>query len=184
MSASHVILVDEQDREIGFMEKLEAHKSGKLHRAFSIFIFNDRDELLLQRRALEKYHSKGLWTNTCCSHPAPGESIQEAAEKRLIEEMGLHVDLESAFEFLYKADVCDGLIEYEYDHVFFGRSNDDPVLNTEEAMDFKWSNLSAIQEDILTNSEQYSAWFKIVFTKYLDKIFDFIKHESLQERNI
>jgi isopentenyl-diphosphate delta-isomerase len=184
MSVNHVILVDEEDREIGFMDKLQAHLIGRLHRAFSVFIFNDNNELLLQRRALDKYHSKGLWTNTCCSHPSPGEVTQVAAEKRLVEEMGLYTTLEPSFHLLYKANVCDGLIEYEYDHVFMGRSNENPVLNPQEAMDFKWASLESIQEEIRKNPENYSEWFKIIVSNYLDEISDFINHESLQARNV
>ena len=127
-----VILVDSQDNPIGVMEKMMAHQTGKLHRAFSVFVFNDHEELLLHRRALTKYHSPGLWTNTCCSHPMPGEDVAVAAHRRLQEEMGMACTLVKTFDFVYRAELDNDLIEHEFDHVFFGRTNDIPVINPDE----------------------------------------------------
>ena len=136
-----VQLVDTQDNPNGSMEKLEAHEKGLLHRALSVLIINTKKEILLQRRALGKYHSPGLWTNTCCSHPYPGENPTEAANRRLKEEMGMVADLEFAFKFQYKCDFDNGLIEHELDHVFIGETDDTPHLNTDEAMAFKWMSI-------------------------------------------
>src|SRR5574343_178726 len=135
---TEVILVNEKDEILGTMEKLEAHEKGVLHRAFSIFVFNSNNELLIHQRAFGKYHSEGLWTNTCCSHPAPGETVLEAAHRRLQEEMGFDCEMYNAFHFLYHAKLDNDLIEHELDHVVIGYSNQNPTLNPEEARDFKW----------------------------------------------
>jgi|SRR6185437_6926574 len=166
-----VILVDEKDNATGVMEKLEAHQRGLLHRAFSIFIFNSSKELVLQRRALHKYHSAGLWTNSCCSHPRPGEDIINAANRRLNEEMGIQCQLIPAFSFIYKVSFDNGLIEHEYDHVIIGQSNSQPVINKEEASDWKYRSLMDIKKDITLHPENYTEWFKISY----ERVFDYLK---------
>ena len=167
-----VILVDEHDREIGSMEKLAAHKAGRLHRCFSIFIIHPDGRMLLQKRASDKYHSGGLWTNTCCSHPMPGEDTQAAAKRRLLEEMGMECELMPIHTFTYRHEFDNGLIEHEYDHVFLGITDIDPVLNEEEAEDFAWVEREVLQEDIAKHPERYTYWFKLcledVFTN-IDK---------------
>ena len=155
-----VILVDEQNNEIGVMPKLEAHQNGILHRAFSIFIFNSKNELLLQQRAFGKYHSAGLWSNTCCSHPSPGESTADAVSRRLKQEMGMACNLTPAFSFIYHATFNNGLIEHEYDSVYFGTSDVMPVINKDEVNDWKYISTIALQEDININSSQYTEWLK------------------------
>ena len=161
-----VQLVDTQDNPNGSMEKLEAHEKGLLHRALSVLIINTKKEILLQRRALGKYHSPGLWTNTCCSHPYPGENPTEAANRRLKEEMGMVADLEFAFKFQYKCDFDNGLIEHELDHVFIGESNDTPHLNTDEAMAFKWMSVEELETDMKNNADNYTFWFKWMIEKH------------------
>ena len=163
----YVVLVNENDTQIGIMEKMAAHIVPRLHRAFSIFIFNSKGELLLQQRALSKYHSPGLWTNTCCSHPRQGETLEEATARRLKEEMGMTCDMHEVFTFIYKAPVGLGLIEHEFDHVFFGQSDDIPVINTEEVANFKYMNLDDIAEDLKTHPELYTEWFKISFDEIM-----------------
>ena len=158
-----VILVNEQDQQIGIMEKMAAHIVPRLHRAFSIFIFNSNGELLLQQRAFSKYHSPGLWTNTCCSHPRNGETMEQAISRRLMEEMGMNCDMHEVFTFIYKAPVGLGLIEHEFDHVFFGESDDTPVINTDEVAAWKYMNLDDIAEDMKAHPECYTEWFKISF---------------------
>jgi len=165
----NVILVDTQDKEIGTMPKLEAHLEGLLHRAFSIFIFNSQGELLLQQRALDKYHSGGKWTNTCCSHPRPGEDTLTAANRRLREEMGMNAELSHAFSFTYQADLLDGLTENEFDHVYFGISDDAPVMNPEEVADYKYLDMSTLSNDIENCPDDYTAWLKICFNRVMDK---------------
>ena len=159
----YVVLVDHNDTQIGIMEKMAAHIVPRLHRAFSIFIFNSKGELLLQQRALSKYHSPGLWTNTCCSHPRNGESVDKAAERRLLEEMGLQCPMHEVFTFIYKAPVGLGLVEHEYDHVFFGQCDDAPVINTEEVASWKYMSLDDIAADMKAHPECYTEWFKISF---------------------
>jgi isopentenyl-diphosphate delta-isomerase len=157
----YVILVDEQDNEIGVMEKLRAHELGKLHRAFSVFIFNDKKELLLQQRAINKYHSGGLWTNTCCSHPSPNETIKDAASRRLHEEMGMTCDLKIINNFIYKTEFENGLIEHEFDYILTGISNSTPQINKTEVETYKWQQISEIQNDINLNPNKFTTWFKI-----------------------
>jgi isopentenyl-diphosphate delta-isomerase len=157
----YVILVDEQDNEIGVMEKLRAHELGKLHRAFSVFIFNDKKELLLQQRAINKYHSGGLWTNTCCSHPSPNETIKDAANRRLYEEMGMTCDLKIINNFIYKTEFENGLIEHEFDYILTGISNSTPQINKTEVETYKWQQISEIQNDINLNPNKFTTWFKI-----------------------
>jgi isopentenyl-diphosphate delta-isomerase len=157
----HVILVDELDNAIGTMEKMEAHEKGLLHRAFSVFIFNGKGELLLQQRALTKYHSAGLWTNTCCSHPRPNETVLNAAKRRLTEEMGLTCEVDHKTSFIYKTDFDNGLTEHEFDHVFFGHYDQDPIINPEEVENFVWMDVNKIMNDIEKNPKKYTSWFKI-----------------------
>lgn len=160
-----VILVDANDKETGVMEKIKAHEEGLLHRAFSVLLFNEKNEMLLQRRALHKYHSGGLWTNTCCSHPRPGEAVKTAAERRLREEMGITCTLVKLFDFLYKASFENGLTEHEIDHVFVGRFSGIPVLNTAEAIDWKYILPDALNNAIADDPESYTPWFKILLQK-------------------
>lgn len=156
-----VILVDNKDLPIGKMDKMEAHEKGLLHRAFSVFIFNSKNELLLQQRAQSKYHSGGLWTNTCCSHPRWDEENLDAAKRRLREEMGLNCDLFYGFNFTYKADFSDGLIEHELDHVFFGSTDALPNINLEEVESYKYMNLDDLKKDINEQPNLYTPWLKI-----------------------
>jgi isopentenyl-diphosphate Delta-isomerase len=160
-----VILVTENDEEIGVMEKMEAHRQAVLHRAFSVFLFNSKGEMLLQQRALSKYHSGGLWTNACCSHPRPGEATAEAAVRRLQEEMGIVTPLTKAFEFTYKAPFDNGLTEYEFDHVFIGRYDDTIVPNPEEVADYCFKDMEEISESLQTHPQKYTAWFHIAFPR-------------------
>tara|TARA_B100000035_G_C20955704_1_gene534092 strand:- start:353 stop:871 length:519 start_codon:yes stop_codon:yes gene_type:complete len=163
MSEEKVILVDKNDNQVGLMPKLEAHEKGVLHRAFSIFIFNSKYELLLQKRASSKYHSGGLWTNTCCSHPREGEDTLDAANRRLDEEMGIKTSLRKVYDFIYKAELDNQLTEHEFDHVFYGVCDNDPILNKDEAEDFKWVDMETLNNDIMKNEDNYTVWFKIAF---------------------
>lgn len=156
-----VILVDINDRPTGSEEKLKAHELALLHRAFSVFIFNSKGELMLQRRALHKYHSPGLWTNTCCSHPRPGEETMQAAHRRLKEEMGFDCPLEWKFSFIYQAPFDNGLTEHEFDHVFFGSFKQDPIINPDEVAEWKWVSMEWLLQDVRTNPQDYTIWFKI-----------------------
>lgn len=160
-----VILVDESDMPIGTMEKLEAHKKGLLHRAFSVFIFNSKGELLLQQRALSKYHSAGLWTNTCCSHPRPNEETLDAANRRLIEEMGLNCTLNYKTHFIYKTIFDNSLTEHEYDYVYFGNCSDEPQINKNEVEDYVWQHPDKIKGEIKKQPEKFTSWFKIAMEK-------------------
>ncbi|MBO3116792.1 isopentenyl-diphosphate Delta-isomerase [Winogradskyella sp. DF17] len=170
MKEEQVILVDEHDNAIGLMPKMEAHEKALLHRAFSVFIFNSRNELMLQQRALHKYHSPGLWTNTCCSHQRDGESNVEAGKRRLMEEMGFVTELEETTSFIYKAPFDNGLTEHELDHILIGYYEDTPNLNKDEVADWKWMTLEDIKADMSVNSKIYTAWFKIIF----DEFYEFI----------
>ena len=163
-----VVLVDQNDLQIGTMPKLEAHEKGLLHRAFSIFIFNSKGEILMQQRALDKYHSAGLWSNTCCSHPAPNESNDAAATRRLKEEMGMICEMNSVFSFTYKAEFGNGLIEHEFDYVFFGESDTPPLINKEEANDYKYMTMSDLVIDIQNNSIYYTEWLKDCLDKVIE----------------
>nr|WP_294874298.1 isopentenyl-diphosphate Delta-isomerase [uncultured Pedobacter sp.] len=163
-----VILVDEHDNVIGTMPKMEAHLAGKLHRAFSVFIFNTNGELLLQRRAEDKYHSGGQWTNTCCSHPRLGEETLNAANRRLNEEMGMECKLEYGFNFTYHAELTSGISENEYDHVFFGISDQVPNPNPEEVSEFRYVNMADLEEDIKARPEIYTEWLKICFDRIIE----------------
>lgn len=166
MHDEYVILVDEQDNETGVMEKLLAHQKGLLHRAFSIFIFNDNNELLLQQRASSKYHSAGLWTNTCCSHPKPNETIKDAASRRLFEEMGMQCELKIIDSFIYKAPFDNGLTEHELDYILIGKSNQTPKLNLIEVQNYKWQLISDIKNDLKVNSINYTYWFNVAIHNF------------------
>jgi len=163
----HVILVDDNDNAVGTMEKMEAHLQGKLHRAFSVFIFNPKGELLLQQRAADKYHSGGKWTNTCCSHPRPGEDTLKAAHRRLKEEMGMECELYDVFNFMYCAAVNEELIENEYDHVFFGISNKAPHPSPREVESFKYMNLDDLANELANHPSNYTKWLMICFDEVL-----------------
>ena len=165
MSEEKVVLVDKKDFQLGLMPKLEAHRKGVLHRAFSVFVFNSSKLLLMQKRSSLKYHSPGLWTNTCCSHQRDGESTVDAAKRRLNEEMGLNVDLKETFSFIYKANLENGLIEHEFDHVLVGFTDFNPDINTNEVEDWKWIDLSFLELDLDKNPNIYTEWFKIIFKK-------------------
>ncbi len=161
-----VILVNDKDQEIGVMPKLMAHEKALLHRAFSVFVINNENKIMLQQRAMCKYHSPGLWTNTCCSHQREGESNIEAGKRRLQEEMGFTTELKELFSFIYKAPFDNGLTEHEFDHVLVGYYNENPIINKDEVADWKWMSPEAIKEDIEQYPERYTAWFKIIFDKF------------------
>lgn len=160
-----VILVDQNDHPTGEMEKIQAHTEAKLHRAFSIFIFNSSGELMLQQRALNKYHSPGLWSNTCCSHPRPGEDTVDAAHRRLKEEMGFDCHFSEAFSFVYKAPFTNELTEHEFDHVFIGISDTEPVLNKDEAAAYRMVKIDDIRKEMNEDPDKFSVWFKIAFDR-------------------
>lgn len=161
----NVILVDTHDTPVGQMEKMEAHMKGELHRALSVLIFNSKGEVLLQQRAYSKYHTPGLWSNTACSHPRPDEDSLQAATRRLREEMGFTTELHESFDFIYKAHFDNGLIEHEYDHVFFGKFDGIPEINPEEANDFKWVSLIELMEDMRSKPDKYTVWFRVIIEK-------------------
>jgi isopentenyl-diphosphate delta-isomerase len=173
-----VILVDADDVAIGTMEKIEAHEKGLLHRAFSILLVNEQGEMLLQQRALEKYHSPGLWTNACCSHPRPYETNLDAAIRRLQEELGMSVSLTEIFQFTYHAELECGLSEHEIDHVFFGITNINPNINLNEVMSYKWINLHELKQDMNAHPEKYTAWFNLLMVDHLSSIQNALKNES------
>ena len=168
----NVILVDVLDNQLGLMPKMEAHEKAVLHRAFSVFIFNDEGELMLQQRAAHKYHSPLLWTNTCCSHQRDGESNIEAGKRRLIEEMGFKTNLKEIFSFVYKAQFDNGLTEHELDHVMIGNFNGVPKINPDEVASYKWMTLEAVKKDIELQPNIYTAWFKIIFKESYLKLID------------
>lgn len=161
----HVVLVNEEDEAIGEMEKMEAHKKGLLHRAFSVFIFNRKGEMLLQRRALNKYHSGGLWTNACCSHPFPGESVRDAATRRLFEELGFETPVVKAFEFVYRSEFSNGLYEHEFDHVFTGEYDGRIEGNPDEVCDYCYKSLQDIRATLRDHPEKFTTWFHIAFPR-------------------
>ena len=171
MIEEQVILVNENDEQIGLMPKMEAHEKAVLHRAFSVFVFNEKNQLILQQRAANKYHSPLLWTNTCCSHQRNGETNIEAGKRRLQEEMGFVCELEEKTSFIYKAPFDNGLTEHELDHVMVGYYNENPIINREEVENFKYMTVEEVKQDMLVNPEIYTAWFKIIFEKF----YDFIK---------
>ena len=165
-----VVLVDQNDQKLGLMEKQQAHVAGLLHRAFSVFIFNSKGELMIQQRAASKYHSPTLWTNTCCSHPRDNETYEQAAHRRVEEEMGFDCELEYKFNFIYKAHLENDLIEHELDHVFIGTFDDEPKLNPDEVMAYRWVELDDLKKDMEKNPQNYTAWFKIIFEHYVSYI--------------
>lgn len=165
MSEQLVVLVNEKDEIIDAMDKMEVHQKGLLHRAFSIFIFNSKGEMLLQQRAAHKYHSSGLWTNACCSHPQPGEDTWAAAQRRLQEEMGFTTALTKAFDFIYKANVDNELTEHEFDHVYTGSYDGDIAMNSEEVKDFAYQPMDTIKQALQNEPEQYTVWFRIAFPR-------------------
>ena len=160
-----LILVDEKDKELGFCEKMEAHENALLHRAFSILVFNSRGELMLQQRATKKYHCGGLWSNTCCGHPRPKESVLSAAKRRLMEEMGFECPLQEVKTFIYKVKFDNGLTEHEFLHVFKGNFDGFPKVNPDEADSWKWIGLKELKEDIKQNPDKYTYWFKLILDR-------------------
>lgn len=165
-----VVLIDREDQPIGLMEKQQAHHAGLLHRAFSVFVFNAKNELLIHQRAADKYHSPKLWTNTCCSHPRQNETYEQAAHRRLMEEMGFDCEIEEKFHFIYKAELEEGLYEHELDRVFVGYYNGEIRPAPNEVMDYKWISIETLREDMETHPENYTVWFKIIFKEYLSKL--------------
>ena len=166
MTEEQVILVNEKDEPLGLMPKMEAHEKALLHRAFSVFVLNSKNEVMLQQRAAEKYHSPLLWTNTTCSHQRHGESNIAAGTRRLKEEMGFTTELKELFSFIYKAPFDNGLTEHELDHVMIGYYDDAPNINTDEAESWKWMCIKDVKTDMLNNPEQYTIWFRIIFDKF------------------
>ena len=169
-----VVLVDANDNDIGTMEKMEAHEKAVMHRAFSIFIFNTKGEMLIHQRAFSKYHTPGLWTNACCSHPRLGETLQQATSRRLREEMGMEADIQKIFDFVYKADVGQGLIEHEFDHVFVGTTDVLPNINREEVETYSYIKMDDLRNDINLHPEKYTVWFKIAF----DRVEEYFQNKS------
>lgn len=165
MAEQQVILVNENDVETGTCEKLQAHLSGQLHRAISVFIFNSDKKMLLQRRALSKYHSGGLWSNACCSHPNPGEETLASAERRLMEEMGMKASLQFVFHFIYKAELDNSIIEHELDHVFIGKSDDLPLPNPSEVSEYKYLSVEELYSELFHHPQNYTFWFKLIFER-------------------
>jgi len=174
MEEEKVILVNSNNEPIGLMPKMEAHEKALLHRAFSVFVINSNNELMLQQRALQKYHSPGLWTNTCCSHQRDGEENIEAGLRRLQEEMGFETPLEYLFNFIYKAPFDNGLTEHELDHVMLGRYEGDPSINLEEVASWKWMDIDLIHADLINNPADYTVWFAIIF----DRFYNHLKENS------
>ena len=166
MNQEYVILVNENDEIIGQMEKIEAHEKAFLHRAFSVFILNNKNEIMLQQRARCKYHSPLLWTNTCCSHQRINETNIEAGKRRLLEEMGFETELKELFHFIYKAPFDNGLTEHELDHVMIGYYNDEPNINLEEVEHWQWMSIDNIKNDMQQNRQNYTVWFKIIFEQF------------------
>lgn len=166
MKEENVILVNRNDEQIGLMPKLEAHEKAVLHRAFSVFVLNDKNEIMLQQRAQHKYHSPLLWTNTCCSHQRDGETNIQAGSRRLHEEMGFGTELKELFHFIYKAPFDNGLTEHELDHVMIGYYNDAPKINTDEVENWKWMDIEDVKNDMQLHPEIYTVWFKIIFDEF------------------
>ena len=161
----YVVLVNKKDQEIGTMEKIEAHQKGLLHRAFSVFIFNSKGEMLIHRRALGKYHSPGLWTNTCCSHPRPNETVLDAANRRLDEEMGMGESLSEVISFIYHHKFDNGLVEHEFDHILTGISDALPSINEDEVDSYKYIEIEELEQSMKQNPDDYSIWFKLAYPK-------------------
>lgn len=176
-NCSLVILVDENNNETGTMEKLEAHQKARLHRAISVFICNTEGEWLLQRRALDKYHSNGLWTNACCSHPMPGETAMEAAVRRLKEEMGLKAGLRELFSFTYRAVLDNGLTEHEFDHVFLGITDEVPSIDQQEVLEWRYVSYLSLLEEINQEPERFTVWFRKIVTRVNEYITEISKSQ-------
>lgn len=175
MEEENVILVNENDEQIGLMPKLEAHEKAVLHRAFSVFVLNSQNEIMLQQRAQQKYHSPLLWTNTCCSHQRDGETNIQAGSRRLFEEMGFETALKELFHFIYKAPFDNGLTEHELDHVMIGYYSGEPIINKEEVENWKWMSIEDVQNDIQLRPEMYTVWFKIIF----DQFYHFLEEHKI-----
>ena len=165
-----VVLVNKNDKKIGLMPKMEAHKKGALHRAFSVFIFNNKNELMIQKRNINKYHSPGLWANTCCSHQKDGESNISAGKRRLLEEMGFCVELNEIGSFIYNVGVDNGLIEHELDYILVGKYNGNVKINSDEVDNWKWMSLDNIKDDVRKRSKNYTEWFKIIMDNYYTQL--------------
>lgn len=174
--SGQVILVDERDQEIGVADKLAAHRDGQLHRAFSVFIFNPMGEMLLQKRSLKKYHSGGLWSNACCSHPRPGETLAAAAARRLEEELGIKCRLKKAFDFIYLARVDNNLVEHEFDHVYVGRYRGELNPNPDEVAEYRWIGAEELKWELLRRPKNFTIWFKIAIEKM-------VEHKYLKPEN-
>ena len=170
MNRDHVILVTPEDEPIAVMDKMEAHIEGHLHRAFSVFILNDKGQMLLQQRAQQKYHGAGLWTNTCCSHPQWGEELAASANERLGFEMGLSCELQKVFSFIYHTPVENNLIEHEFDHVFIGFTDQEPRINEQEVQAFQWLSIDQLKADVKLNPEKYTYWFRTAMPKIIESI--------------
>ena len=170
MTEEHVVLVNTLDQDQGTMEKMEAHRAGQLHRAFSVFILNSRGELLLQQRAHHKYHSGGLWTNTCCSHPREGEDVVDAGKRRLVEEMGMQCQISKGFDFIYRSELDGGLVEHEFDHVLFGISDVAPQPNADEVADYRYVTFNAVRREMAEDPERFTTWFRICFERAADHL--------------
>jgi isopentenyl-diphosphate delta-isomerase len=175
MEEENVILVNQNDEQIGLMPKMEAHEKAVLHRAFSVFVLNDKNEIMLQQRASQKYHSPLLWTNTCCSHQRDGETNIQAGSRRLFEEMGFETGLKELFHFIYKAPFDNGLTEHELDHVMIGYYNDEPKINPDEVENWKWMSIEDVAKDIQLHPEIYTVWFKIIF----DEFYHFLEEHKI-----
>lgn len=175
MVVNDVILVDEQDNELGQMEKIQAHREGALHRAITVYLFNPSGELLLQQRAQEKYHCGGLWSNTCCGHPQPQENTSDAAHRRLYEEMGLRVNLTPVFQLQYKLSLSNGMTEHEFDHVFFGITREQPVPDPDEAMGWCWQSLEGVEALMTEKPDQFTPWFRLTISHIPDRFATFMR---------
>jgi isopentenyl-diphosphate Delta-isomerase len=178
MATDQVVLVDGHDRQTGTMEKIEAHIKGVLHRAFSVFIVNSSGQLLIQKRSAGKYHSPGLWTNTCCSHPRPGEPVDHAASRRLLEEMGISCKLYSSFTFIYKAEFGNGLTEHELDHVFIGICDETPLPSPEEVDEYRYADSKELEYDMNENPGNYTVWFRIAYPRAKESIGEFLRGQG------
>ena len=163
MATEQMILVNDRDEPVGIMEKMEVHKRGLLHRAFSVFVFDSKGRFLLQQRATSKYHSSGLWTNTCCSHPRPNDKVEEAAARRLKEEMGITSNMKEIFSFVSKADLGKDIWEHEFDHVFLGKSDEFPLPNKSEVSEWKWMSIESITNEIDNHPNDFTIWFQLIF---------------------
>ena len=163
MNTQHVVLVTEKDEPLGTIEKMQAHKLGLLHRAFSVFIFDNMGRMLLQQRAFDKYHGANLWSNTCCSHPYPNEAIEQAAMRRLMEEMGFITPLQKLFEFVYRTEVENNLIEHEYDHIFTGTYQGPIKIDTKEVANYCYEEMDSIKWALNHQAAKFTTWFKLAF---------------------